>query len=240
MKNNKIASNTNLNYDFDKLSKDWWDINGTFKALHAYNFIRIEFIKKLITQKFDRSFPKINILDIGCGGGILCEPLAKLGFDVTGIDLSKKAIEVAKKHSKKNHLKINYINNSFFNYKFNKRFDIITGMEVLEHVDEIELFIQKVKKNLKNKGLFIGSTLNKTPNSYFLAILLAERFFGLLPKNTHKWENFIKPNNLKKILFLNYFSEINFQGVNYNPIVNSWKYSKNCNVNYLFSASTIS
>ena len=146
MKNNKITSNTNLNYDFDRLSKDWWNINGTFKALHAYNFLRIEFIKKLITQKFDSSFSKINILDIGCGGGILCEPLARLGFNVTGIDLSKKAIEVAKKHSKKNNLKISYINNSFLNYKFNKRFDIITGMEVLEHVNEIEIFIQKVKK----------------------------------------------------------------------------------------------
>ncbi len=240
MKNNKITSNTNLNYDFDRLSKDWWNINGTFKALHAYNFIRIEFIKKLITQKFDSSFSKINILDIGCGGGILCEPLARLGFNVTGIDLSKKAIEVAKKHSKKNNLKISYINNSFLNYKFNKRFDIITGMEVLEHVNEIEIFIQKVKNNLKKNGLFIGSTINKTANSYFLAILLAERVFGLLPRNTHKWKNFIKPNNLKKILFLNSFSEINFQGVNYNPIINTWKYSNNCSVNYLFSASSMS
>ena len=237
MKNKKINQEKLKKIDiFDKLSNEWWDLNGAFKALHSYNFVRINYVKNMVFSKFKNSFENLNLLDVGCGGGIICEPLSRLGFKVTGIDGNKKAIEVAVNHSKKNNLTINYINSSIEKQKFKEKFNIITCMEVIEHVESLEKFIISLKKNLKPGGIIIGSTINKSLSSYVFAKFFAENVLKIVPQGTHQWRMFVKTNYLKKELFSNGFSNINFQGVIYNPLINKWKLVNSCKINYMFAA----
>ena len=237
MKSKKITKRIiEDNSIFDELATEWWKPNGSFRALHAFNFVRIKFIKDTLKKRSINSIRNLKILDIGCGGGILCEPLARLGAKVTGIDENKKAIEAAKKHSKKNKLKINYKVLSYDEIKLNEKFDVILSMEVLEHIDDIGILISNSKKLLKKNGIFLGSTINKTLSSYLLAIVFAENILRLVPKKTHIWSKFIKTNRIKKELILNNFTNINFQGVIYNPINKQWKTIKDCSVNYMFSS----
>ena len=237
MKSKKITKrNIEDNSIFDELATEWWKPDGSFRALHAFNFVRIKFIKDTLKKKSINSIKNLKILDIGCGGGILCEPLARLGAKVTGIDENKKAIEAAKKHSKKNKLKINYKVLSYDKIKLNEKFDVILSMEVLEHIDDIGILISNSKKLLKKNGIFLGSTINKTLSSYLLAIVFAENILRLVPKKTHIWSKFIKTNRIKKELILNNFKNIYFQGVIYNPINKQWKTIKDCSVNYMFAS----
>ena len=237
MKNKKINQEKLKKIDiFDKLSNEWWDLNGAFKALHSYNFVRINYVKNMVFSKFKNSFENLNLLDVGCGGGIICEPLSRLGFKVTGIDGNKKAIEVAVNHSKKNNLTINYINSNIEKQKFKEKFNIITCMEVIEHVESLEKFIISLKKNLKPGGIIIGSTINKSLSSYVFAKFFAENVLKIVPQGTHQWRMFVKTNYLKKELFSNGFSNINFQGVIYNPLINKWKLVNSCKINYMFAA----
>ena len=237
MKSKKITKRIiEDNSIFDELATEWWKPDGSFSALHAFNFVRIKFIKDTLKKRSINSIKNLKILDIGCGGGILCEPLARLGAKVTGIDENKKAIEAAKEHSKKNKLKINYKAQSYDEIKLNEKFDVILSMEVLEHIDDIGILISNSKKLLKKNGIFIGSTINKTLSSYLLAIVFAENILRLVPKKTHIWSKFIKTNRIKKELILNNFKNINFQGVIYNPINKQWKTIKNCSVNYMFAS----
>ena len=229
MKNKKIDI-------FDELSNQWWDLNGAFKALHSYNFVRINYIKNIINSSFNKSYKFLNVLDFGCGGGILCEPLSRLGFNVSGIDSNDKAIDVAITHAKKKNLKINYIKSSFGKQKFKKKFDVITCMEVIEHEENLENFIFNLKKNLKPGGVLIGSTINKSLSSYMFAKFLAEYVLKIVPIGTHQWRMFIKANYLKKKLFSQGFSKIDFQGVIYNPLINKWKLINSCKINYMFVA----
>jgi len=235
MKSKKIRRIDNKNI-FDNLSDEWWNLKGPFGTLHTYNFIRIAYIKELLeTHEF--KLKDIKILDIGCGGGILTEPLSRLGAKVTGIDTNKKAINIAKEHAKKSKLKINYYNTNISEFTTTNKFDLITCMEVLEHVDNLEIMIKQIRKLLKNNGLFCGSTINKTFQSYFFAILIAENILRLLPKKTHEWEKFVKPNFLKKTLFSSGFVNFDLKGVKYNPLTKNWKFSRLENVNYLFSST---
>ena len=237
MKSKKITKRIiEHNSIFDELATEWWKPDGSFRALHAFNFVRIKFIKDTLKKRSINSIRNLKILDIGCGGGILCEPLARLGAKVTGIDENKKAIEAAKEHSKKNKLKINYKALSYDEIKLNEKFDVILSMEVLEHIDDIGKLISNSKKLLKKNGLFLGSTINKTLSSYLLAIVFAENILRLVPKKTHIWSKFIKTNRIKKELILNNFTNINFQGVIYNPINKQWKTIKDCSVNYMFAS----
>ena len=237
MKSKKITKRIiEHNSIFDELATEWWKPDGSFRALHAFNFVRIKFIKDTLKKKSINSIRNLKILDIGCGGGILCEPLARLGAKVTGIDENKKAIEAAKEHSKKNKLKINYKALSYDEIKLNEKFDVILSMEVLEHIDDIGILISNSKKLLKKNGIFLGSTINKTLSSYLLAIVFAENILRLVPKKTHIWSKFIKTNRIKKELILNNFTNINFQGVIYNPINKQWKTIKDCSVNYMFAS----
>ena len=226
----KVINNNDL---FDSLSAEWWDINGSFSALHEYNFIRIKFIQSILKKK---SLNSLKFLDVGCGGGILCEPLARLGGSVTGIDSNKKAINVAIEHAKRCELKINYKNCDLADLNCTEKFDVITCMEVLEHLENLDSIIKFLGKNLKKNGYFIGSTINRSISSYFLAIFIAERVLGLVPQETHNWNNFIKPNFLKKKLLLNGFSNIDFQGTIYNPVTKKWLMINTCDVNYMFKA----
>ena len=217
---------------FDKLSNEWWDEDGSFKALHSYNIVRLGFIKKII----NKSLKNLRILDVGCGGGILCEPLSRLGAIVTGIDSNEKAIRIAKKHAKEKNLKITYKNLELEQLKHEK-FDIITCMEVLEHIDDVERIISLSKTLLKKNGYFIGSTINKSLSSYLLALFVAENILNLVPKGTHEWKKLLRPNYLKKLFLQNNFHDFQTKGVQYNPFKNRWTYSNLTNINYLFSVS---
>ena len=215
---------------FDKLSDEWWDENGSFKALHSFNLIRLDYLKKNYLYK---SLNGLRILDVGCGGGILCEPLSRLGADVTGIDTNEKAIKVAKEHAKIKNLKIKYINAELSQVE-KCSFDIITCMEVLEHVENVNQIISISNNILRKNGFFFGSTINKTLTSYLLAILFAENVFQIVPRGTHEWKKFLKPNFVKKKFLENGFNDFQVQGVKYNPFKNRWSVSERTFINYMF------
>ena len=223
---------------FSKMADEWWDPNGKFKPLHRFNPIRIKYIKENIINNFkietnENPLRNITILDIGCGGGLLSEPMTKLGATVTGIDASSKNIEIAKLHAKKNKLKINYINCSPEKLPEQEKFDVILNMEIVEHVEDISLFLKSCSQLLKKEGLMFVATINKTLKSYMFAIIGAEYILRWLPIGTHEWEKFVKPDELKNEL-LNYDLILEkLDGVKFNPIKNEWFLSKDTSVNYI-------
>jgi 2-polyprenyl-6-hydroxyphenyl methylase/3-demethylubiquinone-9 3-methyltransferase len=228
---------------FSKLANEWWDVNGKFKPLHMFNPIRIEYITEKIKQHFKIKGNKsnflngINILDIGCGGGLISEPMARLGGAVTGIDASEKNIKVAKLHSQKNKLKINYLNKSPEQLNDVEKFDVILNLEIVEHVDNVSLYIQSCYKLLKGGGLMFTATLNRSLISYLKAIIGAEYILRWLPIGTHDWNKFLKPEELERILQNENFTTVDIKGLEFNPILSKWKKSDNLSVNYIISSS---
>ena len=223
---------------FSKIADEWWDPNGKFKPLHKFNPIRIRYIKENIINNFKlknkkKPLEKINILDIGCGGGLLSEPMQKLGANVTGIDASFKNIKVAKLHAKKNNLKINYLCSSPEKLKINKKFDVILNMEIVEHVEDVHFFLKSCSNLLKKNGLMFVATINKTLKSYMFAIVGAEYVLRWLPIGTHDWEKFVKPNDLKNILKNNNLVLNKLDGMHFNIIKDEWNISKDTSVNYI-------
>ena len=228
---------------FSKLADEWWDVNGKFKPLHMFNPIRIEYITEKIRQHFKINENKSNflngltILDIGCGGGLISEPMARLGGTVTGIDASEKNIEVAKIHSQKNKLKIKYLNKSPEQLKDIEKFDVILNLEIVEHVDNVGLYIGSCYKLLKKNGLMVTATLNRSLMSYLKAIIGAEYILRWLPIGTHDWNKFLKPEELEKLLQNQKFSTVDIKGLEFNPLLGKWKKSDNLSVNYIISSS---
>ena len=223
---------------FSKMAAEWWDPSGKFKPLHKFNPIRIQYIKENIISNFElkvkkKPLDKINILDIGCGGGLLSEPMTRLGATVTGIDASSKNINIAKLHAKKNKLKINYVCSSPEKLKIKKKFDVILNMEIVEHVDDINFFINSCSKLLKKNGLMFIATLNKTLKSYMFAIIGAEYVLRWLPIGTHDWEKFVRPEDLKKILSKNNLKLEKLDGMNFNIIKDEWSVSSDTSINYI-------
>ena len=197
---------------FSRLAEEWWDVNGKFKPLHMFNPIRIEYILENIKKHFKIKKDKLNyleglnILDIGCGGGLISEPMARLGANVTGIDASEKNINVAKITLKKNGLKINYLILLPENLNDIEKFDIILNLEIVEHVDNVNLYIRSCSKLLKKNGLMFTATLNRSFISYIKAIIGAEYILRWLPIGTHDWNKFIKPEELENLLSQEKFS----------------------------------
>ena len=223
---------------FSKMADEWWDPEGKFKPLHKFNPIRIKYIKENIINNFklkNKSNPLsgIDILDIGCGGGLLSEPMSRMGANVTGIDASDKNIKIAKLHSKKNKLKINYLCSSPEKLKIEKKFDVILNMEIVEHVENIDFFLKSCSKLLRKNGLMFVATINKTLKSYVFAIVGAEYILRWLPIGTHEWEKFVKPEYLKKILTKYNFSLKKIDGMNFNIIKDEWNVSTDLSVNYI-------
>ncbi len=223
---------------FSKIADEWWNPEGKFKPLHKFNPIRIKYIKENIINKFklkNRVNPLsgINILDIGCGGGLLSEPMARMGANVTGIDASDKNIKVANLHSKKNKLKINYLCSSPEKLKVKKKFDVILNMEIIEHVENINFFLKSCSGLLKKDGLMFVATINKTFKSYIFAIVGAEYVLRWLPIGTHEWEKFVKPEDLQRILIKNNLHLSKLDGMNFNIIRDEWNVSKDLSVNYI-------
>ena len=227
---------------FSNLASEWWDVNGKFKPLHMFNPIRIEYILDEICKHFKKDKGKKNflkdlsILDIGCGGGLISEPMARLGGSVTGIDASEKNIKVATIHSKQNNLKINYLSKSPEQLKDKEKFDIILNLEIVEHVDDLNLYLESCSNLLKKNGLMFTATINRTITSYIKAIVGAEYILRWLPIGTHDWNKFIKPEELQQKLINKNFRTNNIRGLEYNPILNKWKKSDNLSVNYIISS----
>ena len=226
---------------FSKLADEWWDVSGKFKPLHMFNPIRIEYILEKTSNHFQRNdnelpFKGLKFLDIGCGGGLISEPMHRLGAEVTGIDASLKNIEVAKLHAKKNDLKIDYLNTSPEKMTENQKFDVILNLEIVEHVEDVDLYFKSCAKLLKKNGLMFTATLNRTFISFIKAIIGAEYILRWLPIGTHDWNKFLKPGEIKeKINNLN-FSIIEVRGLHFNLLTQKWKQSKNLSVNYIITS----
>ncbi len=228
---------------FSDLAEEWWDVRGKFKPLHMFNPIRIEYITENIKQYFNitntnNNFLKnLNIIDIGCGGGLISEPMARLGGNVTGIDASEKNIKIAQMHAKKNNLNIRYINKSPEQLNEFEKFDVILNLEVIEHVENVTLYIDACKNLLKKNGIMFTATLNRTFMSYFKAIIGAEYILRWLPIGTHDWNKFIKPEELEKLLSDKNFKTIDARGLEFNPILRKWKRSNDLSVNYIICSA---
>ena len=223
---------------FSNIATEWWNPNGKFKPLHKFNPIRIKYIKENIMKNFnlnhgDQPLKKINILDIGCGGGLLAEPMKRLGADVVGIDASNKNIEIANFHAKKNNLKIKYICASPETLKIKKKFDVILNMEIVEHVNDVNFFIKKSSNLLKKNGIMFIATLNKTLKSYIFAIVGAEYVLKWLPIGTHDWQKFLTPTDLIKVCKKNNLTLEKLDGMNFNLLTNKWSTTKDISVNYI-------
>ncbi len=223
---------------FSNMAAEWWNPEGKFKPLHKFNPIRIKYIKENILREFhlkNKKYPLtgISVLDIGCGGGLLSEPMCRLGANVTAIDASSKNIAIASLHAKKNNLKINYICSSPEKLKTTKKFDVILNMEIVEHVEDVDFFLKSCANLLKKNGLMFVATINKTLKSYIFAIVGAEYVLRWLPIGTHEWEKFVKPEELKRILIKNKLNLKKIDGMNFNILKDEWDVSKDLSVNYI-------
>ncbi|MDC0533582.1 bifunctional 2-polyprenyl-6-hydroxyphenol methylase/3-demethylubiquinol 3-O-methyltransferase UbiG [Candidatus Pelagibacter sp.] len=223
---------------FSRMAEEWWNPSGKFKPLHKFNPIRIAYIRDNIIKTLklkDKNKPleKIKILDIGCGGGLLAEPMCRMGAQVTGIDASEKNINIAKLHAKKDNLDIKYYCASPENFKINDKFDVILNMEIVEHVQDVNFFLQSCSKLLKNHGIMFVATLNKTLKSFIFAIVGAEYVLKWLPIGTHEWDKFIKPNKLVDILGKSNLKLDRLDGMKFNLITDEWKLSSDKSINYI-------
>ena len=229
---------------FSKIAEDWWNPEGKFKPLHQFNPERIKYIKDNTVKHFnltnkDKPFKNLNILDIGCGGGLVSEPMSRLGGNVTGIDASEKNIISAKIHAKQNNLNISYFCNSTENFKSNKKFDLVLNMEIVEHVEDVNFFIKKSSELLKKNGLMFVATLNRTLKSYIFAIIGAEYILRWLPIGTHEWNKFLTPEELTNFGRKNSLLVEKIDGMVFNPLSNKWKVSQDCAVNYIIKFKKI-
>lgn len=229
------SANTNVDHDeinkFNNIASAWWDTEGDFKPLHQLNPVRLSYI-----QEKSSGIGHKKVLDIGCGGGILAESMARLNADVTGIDLAQDSLDVAKLHALEHGIKnVQYQNITAeqFAEQNVEQFDVVTCMEMLEHVPEPHSIVKSAIDCCKPGGDIFFSTLNKTAKSYLLAILGAERVLKLVPQGTHEFEKFIKPAQLIRWVESNPAKVKDAVGLNYNPITEQFKLTNNVDVNYI-------
>ena len=232
---NKSNVDTHEIEKFNLLAHKWWDPTSEFKPLHEINPLRLNFIKSSVNLKGKK------VLDVGCGGGILSESLASADADVTGIDQGDKVIQIAKLHAKESGIKIKYkhINIEDFYKNTNERFDVITCLEMLEHVPDPNSIINTCSKLLKPGGKIFFSTINKNLKAFLFAIIGAEYILNLLPKGTHEYKKFIKPSQLQTWASRNDLSFDSIIGMTYNPITQKYKLSQDTSVNYIVQASSV-
>lgn len=218
---------------FSRIADEWWDLNGKFKPLHAFNPIRLHYIRHHIEAKMN-NLNGLNVLDIGCGGGLLCEPMARLGVNVTGADASEKNIKTAMLHAEKSGLNIDYLVTSAEEVAVERPafYDVILNMEVIEHVADTHLFIEACFKMLKPNGLMFIATLNRTLKSYLFGIIGAEYILRWLPVGTHDWKKFLTPTELHT-LCTPYATLIHRAGASFNPIKQEWSQTNDLNINYM-------
>ena len=234
---NKKKSKKQEYNNFSSIAEEWWKPDGKFKILHKILPIRIEYILNKIDNN---KIKNLEILDLGCGGGLTCEPLARLGASVTGVDFVEENIKVAKNHAIQSSLNIKYFHNDIESIAIKKKYDLILILEVLEHLDNWELLIKRIKKNLKPRGKIVFSTINKTQLAKITSIFIAEYILNWIPKNTHDYNKLIKPKDLIQVLKKNNFKINNIEGMNFNPLTHEWNLSKNFYpINYFCTAELI-
>lgn len=228
--------------NFAKDSDKWWDEHGPFAPLHKLNPVRLLFIKKEICKHYGRDFDdlkalkNLEILDIGCGGGLVCEPMARMGANITGIDADTNAIDIAKNHAKNSNLDINYKKGELKDH--DKKYDVVLALEIIEHVTDISLFIEQCTQHVKPDGILIMSTLNRTAKSYALGIIAAEHLLRWVPKGTHSWNKFVKPSEIAREARKHSFNVKTIKGLIFNPLKNEFSISDNdLDVNYLITLS---
>jgi 2-polyprenyl-6-hydroxyphenyl methylase / 3-demethylubiquinone-9 3-methyltransferase len=221
----------------------WWDTRTVAKWLHKYNVVRVPYIRDEICEQFGRDFNQpdclrdLNILDIGCGGGVLCEPLAQLGADVTGVDPAGTAIEVAKRHANDSGVAVNYRCGTIEALaRGGEQFDIVLAMEVIEHVAHINNFLDRCAELVRPGGLLILSTINRTWKSYAFAIVMGEYVLRLLPRGAHQWRRFVRPYEIGESLERNLLRVVDVGGVTMNLRSRHLQLSSDLSVNYMLTA----
>ncbi|KRQ13231.1 bifunctional 2-polyprenyl-6-hydroxyphenol methylase/3-demethylubiquinol 3-O-methyltransferase UbiG [Bradyrhizobium manausense] len=230
---------------FSKLSAEWWDPKGKMAPLHRINPLRLGYIRDAACRKFERNVRSLNclgglrVLDIGCGAGLLCEPLSRLGAQVIGVDPSASNIAAAKLHADKSHLSIDYRCTTVEEIDPRERFDIVLAMEVIEHVVDVGVFLKRCASMLKPNGLMVVSTLNRNWKSFALAIVGAEYVLRWLPPGTHEWNKFVTPDELTKHLLDNRLVITEQTGVVYSPFADKWTLSSDMDVNYMVVAEAM-
>ena len=212
---------------------NWWDEKGECRLLHRFNPIRLEYILKHVDLKGKR------VLDIGCGGGILAKPLSRLGSSVTGIDISSENIKVAVDHAKKEKLDITYLNLTIEKLNVNKKFDIVIASEVIEHVEDQNVFLKHIAKHMKKGSILFISTINRTVKSLLLTKFAAEYLLNLIPKGTHEWSAFLEPSEVHNMLIENKLSIQELSGIKYNPFTKEFSFTTNLQNNYILKAERL-
>lgn len=226
---------------FEAMAAEWWDPNGKFKPLHMLNPCRLDYIISQIAAEYDRDitqsepFKGLRILDIGCGGGLLCEPMARLGATVVGVDAAERNIPVAQAHARQSDLDIEYrFGTAEAMAADGEQFDVVLNMEVVEHVADPLVYLTACQKLLKPNGLMVCSTINRNPKSFAVAIIGAEYVMCWLPKGTHEWSKFITPDELFNLISTAGLDPVDRKGFVFNPITWQWKLSdRDLSVNYV-------
>ena len=228
---------------FTAMAEEWWDPKGKFKPLHKFNPVRLSYIREALLSHFGRDgtamrpFEGLTILDVGCGGGLLCEPLTRLGATVTGIDAAERNIAIARLHAEKSGLAIDYqATTSEALAAQGKKFDMVLNMEVVEHVDNVPLYMQSCADLVKPGGLMLTATINRTARAYAFAIVGAERVLRWLPVGTHDWNKFLTPDEIKALLTRNGLSVTGETGVVFHPLADEWRASRDMGINYMVLA----
>jgi len=228
---------------FSRLAADWWDPRGPMAPLHKFNPVRLAYIRDQAAARFDRNPKKLDclkgmrLLDIGCGGGILSEPLARLGAEVVGVDPSEENINAARAHAEDTRITVDYRATTAEELAAaNERFDVVLAMEVVEHVADLNAFVATCATMVKPAGLMIAATINRTLKSFALAIVGAEYVLRWLPRGTHQWAKFVTPVELESAIESNDLQVIGERGVIYNPFVDRWQLSSDMDVNYMLVA----
>lgn len=231
---------------FSKLAAEWWNPKGKFKPLHKFNPVRLTYIRQMVLEHFGRDgdgakpFEGLRFLDIGCGGGLLCEPMARLGAEVVGADASQTNIEVAKIHASQSGVDVDYrATTSEALAAAGETFDVILNMEVVEHVSDVDLFLKSCAAMVRPGGIMFIATINRTTKAWGLAIIGAEYVLGWLPKGTHEYDRLVKPTEIDAALEgtgLDVFAQ---SGVFYNVLADEWRLSKDMDVNYMVVAKRV-
>ena len=238
--NNQTTIDPDQVQKFSKLANEWWNPKGKFKPLHKFNPIRLTYIRDQLCKHFDldhqslKALDGLKVLDVGCGGGLISEPLCQMGALVTGIDASSENIEIATHHARTGNLKIEYISASPEELiAARKTFDVVLALEVIEHVKDIDLFIDSCSALTSKDGVTILATLNRTAKSFALAIVGAEYVMRWLPQGTHDWSKFVRPSEIYHALRRNNIEVKDITGFNYNILTDTWSLRQNTSVNYV-------